>query len=191
MHGERAMPCCGGPSAAMGARFERSLPASTSGRSLRNARRNPSARKRHSADITSTSQLERHLTALADRAAARLRAHELAAGRVTLKIRRADFKTYTRRRALEPPTQDTAAVTAMAQLLLREWRHAHPDAALRLLGVGVTDLKTPVQADLFCGSRPRDSRLDAAIDGIRERFGSGLLTRASLLPRARASEEPV
>jgi DNA polymerase IV len=150
-----------------------------------------SAEETFGADIASASQLERHLTALADRAAARLRAHELAAGRVTLKIRRADFKTYTRQRALEPPTQDTAAVTAMAQRLLCEWRAAHPDAALRLLGVGVTDLRTPVQADLFCGDRPRDSRLDAAIDGIRERFGSGLLTRASLLPRPREGQEPV
>ena len=29
----------------------------------------------------------------------------------------------------------------------------------------------------------RDSRLDATIDGIRDRFGSSVLTRASLLPR--------
>jgi hypothetical protein len=76
-------------------------------------------------------------------------------------------------------------VTAMALRLLGEWRAAHPHAALRLLGVGVTDLRTPGQADLFSGSGPRDSRLDAAIDGIRDRFGSGLLTRASLLPRPR------
>jgi DNA polymerase IV len=144
-----------------------------------------SAEETFGTDITSTAQLEWHLGVLADRAAARLRAHELAAGRVTLKIRRADFKTYTRQRVLEPPTQNTGAVTAMAQRLLREWRAAHPDAALRLLGVGVTDLRTPGQADLFYGSGPRDSRLDAAIDGIRDRFGSGLLTRASLLPRRR------
>jgi DNA polymerase-4 len=144
-----------------------------------------SAEETFGTDITSAAQLERHLGALADRAAARLRAHELAAGRVTLKIRSADFKTYTRQRALEPATQDTAAVTAMAQRLLKEWRAVHPDAALRLLGVGVTGLRTPGQADLFDGSGPRDSRLDAAIDGIRDRFGSGLLTRASLLPRPR------
>jgi DNA polymerase IV len=144
-----------------------------------------SAEETFGTDITSTAQLEWHLGVLADRAAARLRAHELAAGRVTLKIRRADFKTYTRQRVLEPPTQNTRAVTAMAQRLLREWRAAHPDAALRLLGVGVAGLRAPGQADLFDGSEPRDSRLDAAIDGIRDRFGSGLLTRASLLPRRR------
>jgi len=141
-----------------------------------------SAEETFESDIASAAELERRLTRLADRAAARLRAHELAAGRVTLKIRRADFTTYTRQHSLEPPTQDTAAVAAAAQRLLREWRTAQPHAALRLLGVGVTDLTVPVQADLF-GVEPRDSRLDAAIDGIRARFGAGLLTRASLLPR--------
>jgi hypothetical protein len=54
------------------------------------------------------------------------------------------------------------------------------------LGVGVSDLQLSVQADLFSGSPAEGSRLDAAIDGIRERFGSGILTRASLLPGPRA-----
>ena len=46
--------------------------------------RSISAEETFGTDITSAAQLERHLAALADRAAARLRAHELAAGRVTL-----------------------------------------------------------------------------------------------------------
>jgi len=32
--------------------------------------------------------------------------------------------------------------------------------------------------------------LDATVDGIRDRFGSGLLTRASLLPRSRDGGGP-
>ena len=44
------------------------------------------------------------------------------------------------------------------------------------------DLQTQRQADLFTGV-PQESRLDATVDGIRERFGKSLLTRASLLPR--------
>ncbi len=115
MHAERAMPCCGAPSAAMGARFERSLRASTSGRSLRSARRNRSARRRRSeptsrARRSSSGTLRRSPTA-PRRACARTSSPPAES---RLKIRRADFKTYTRQRALEPPTQDTAAVTAMA-----------------------------------------------------------------------------
>jgi hypothetical protein len=40
------------------------------------------------------------------------------------------------------------------------------------------------QGDLFSAARPQDARLDAAIDGIRDRFGATLVTRASLLPRS-------
>jgi hypothetical protein len=61
---------------------------------------------------------------------------------------------------------------------------------VRLLGVGVGSLQTLRQGDLFAGSQ-QESRLDATIDGIRGRFGSALLTRASLLPRApRGSGRP-
>ncbi len=146
-----------------------------------------SAEETFASDIREAAELKRHLTRLADRTAARMRAHNLAAGRVTVKIRRASFETFTRQRALEPPTQDTAAISAMGQILLLEWIGAHPDAAVRLLGVGVGDLHTPRQADLFSARQPpKEARLDAAIDGIRDRFGSTLLTRASLLPRTRA-----
>jgi hypothetical protein len=57
-----------------------------------------------------------------------------------------------------------------------------PQAAVRLLGVTVSDLQVMMQADLFAGGPPRVSRLDSAIDGIRGRFGPHMLTRASLLP---------
>jgi DNA polymerase IV len=143
-----------------------------------------SAEQTFATDIRDGPALERQLAKLADRTAARLRAHGLAAGRVLVKIRRDDFKTYTRQHVLEPPTQDTAAVSATAQLLLLEWLRTQPNAAVRLLGVGVGDLQTIRQADLFLAAPPKESRLDTTIDGIRNRFGSGLLTRASLLPRS-------
>jgi DNA polymerase-4 len=142
-----------------------------------------SAEETFAADITDSAELKRQLTGLADRAAARLRSADLAAGRVTVKIRRADFTTYTRQRGLEPPTQDTAAVCAMAHRLLLEWLNSQPNAAVRLLGVGVGDLQGQRQGELFSLLRPKDSRLDAAIDGIRDRFGPSVLTRAGLLPR--------
>ena len=67
------------------------------------------------------------------------------------------------------------------QALLERWLAAQPGAAVRLLGVGVSDLRMPQQADLFADGPARVSRLDSAIDGIRDRFGAGMLTRASLL----------
>jgi DNA polymerase-4 len=141
-----------------------------------------SAEETYARDIQGGAPLVVQVLHLADRAATRLRAHELTAGRVSVKIRRSDFTTYTRQRALGSPTQDTAVVSAVAKALLEQWLATQPNAAVRLLGVGVSDLQMSPQADLFAGSPAEISRLDTAIDGIRERFGSGMLTRASLLP---------
>jgi DNA polymerase IV len=143
-----------------------------------------SAEETFDTDIRVPAELRAQLKALADRTASRLRAQKLLAGRVNVKIRRGDFTTYTRQRALEPPTQDTAVVSAAAQALLTGWLESQPGAAVRLLGVGVADLQVMLQPDLFSGPLPdSNARLDSAVDGIRDRFGHGLLTRASLLPR--------
>ena len=143
-----------------------------------------SAEETFDTDLRAPAELTAQLKGLADRAASRLRGQKLLAGRVSVKIRRADFTTYTRQRALEPPTQDTAVVAAAAEALLKGWLASQPKAAVRLLGVGVSDLQLLKQADLFSGPAPDSgSRLDSAVDGIRDRFGDGLLTRASLLPR--------
>lgn len=149
-----------------------------------------SAEETFDKDIHDPLVLEQRLTALADRAAARLRAAGLRAGRVSVKIRRADFTTCTRQCVLEPPVQDTAAVCAGAQRLLRTWLAGHRNVALRLLGVGTGDLSPVRQPDLFAESTPREARLDTAIDGIRNRFGPGVLTRASLLPRSSDGSGP-
>jgi DNA polymerase-4 len=143
-----------------------------------------SAEETFDTDIRAAAELRTQLVHLADRTASRLRAQKLLAGRVSVKIRRGDFTTYTRQRSLKPPTQDTAIVSAAAEALLRAWLASQPRAAVRLLGVGVSDLQSLSQSDLFSDPlRDAGSRLDSAVDGIRDRFGNGLLTRASLLPR--------
>jgi DNA polymerase-4 len=147
-----------------------------------------SAEETFRVDIREAAELERQLGQLADRTASRLRAQRLAAGTVSVKIRRRDFTTYTRQRGV-PSTQETAVISAVAQDLLREWLRLQPGAEVRLLGVGVGDLQPPRQADLFDGGA-QESRLDATIDGIRGRFGTAVLTRASLLPRNGGAKPP-
>ena len=149
-----------------------------------------SAEETFATDIRGTTALEIQLLHLADRATSRLRAHDLAAGTVCVKIRRGDFTTYTRQRALEPPTQDRLMIAAAAKALLGQWLATQPNAAVRLLGVGVSDLQDLPQPDLFAGVPAQGTRLDVAIDGIRDRFGSGMLTRASLLSRSSSGRGP-
>jgi DNA polymerase IV len=146
-----------------------------------------SAEETYATDLRGAAVLHVQLLRLVDRTASRLRAQRLSAGTVNVKIRRADFKTYTRQRPLQPHTQDTAAVAAGAKVLLEGWLAAQPNAAVRLLGVGVGDLQAVQQADLFLGPGASSSRLDAAVDDIRGRFGAGILIRASLLPSQNGS----
>jgi DNA polymerase-4 len=148
------------------------------------AEKSISAEETFAVDIHAAADLTAQLARLADRTASRLRAHNLVAGRVSVKIRRGDFTTYTRQRALAPATQDTAIVSAAAQSLLGAWMASQPRARVRLLGVGVSELQSLRQSDLFSGPLPGPgSRLDSAVDGIRDRFGEGFLTRASMLSR--------
>jgi DNA polymerase-4 len=110
---------------------------------------------------------------------------------VTVKIRRGDFTTYTRQRAFEPRTQETRVVARIATELLDAWFTTQPRAALRLLGVGVSDLAEAVQGDLFATAEAtRNRQLDATVDLIRARFGNVTLGSASSLKAPDASRKP-
>jgi DNA polymerase-4 len=135
-------------------------------------------------DLVDPRTLRGELTRLADRTASRLRAQGLHARTIAVKIRRSDFKTYTRQRTLDPPTQETARLCEAGLELLDAWRATQPRAAIRLLGLGVSDFGDTLQPDLFAAVPASGSRLDSTVDDIRRRFGTALLTRASHLQRS-------
>ena len=133
-------------------------------------------------DIRDHGRLCAALANLAERTASRLRARELKAGLVIVKIRRRDFATFTRQRSFSPATQETRLITQLATELLRGWFDEQPRAALRLLGVGVGHLAPAQQLDLFAAAEdPGSGKLDGAVDGIREKFGEKSLRRGSSL----------
>jgi len=141
-----------------------------------------SAEETFETDIADRAKLQGEITRLADKACARLRTKNLVAGCVTVKIRRKDFTTYTRQKRFEPPTQETRVITRIAAELLDGWLATQPRAALRLLGVGVSELGPDLQPDLFAASQTTKNRqLDAAMDQIRQKFGAVALKRASSL----------
>ena len=141
-----------------------------------------SAEETFDTDIADPARLRAEVARLADRTCARLRAKQLAAGCVVVKIRRSDFTTFTRQRHIEPPTQETRVVADVATELFDAWLAARPGTALRLLGVGVSDLAPATQLDLFAAPESVKNRgVDAAVDQIRERFGNVAVKRASAL----------
>jgi DNA polymerase-4 len=133
-------------------------------------------------DIRDHGRLCAALADLADRTAVRLRARELKAGLVIVKIRRRDFTTFTRQRSFNPATQETRLITRLATELLKGWFEEQPRVAVRLLGVGVGHLAPARQLELFDATQePGSGRLDQAVDGIREKFGERSLRRGSSL----------
>jgi len=141
-----------------------------------------SAEETFDVDIRDRTRLHEELAQLTDRMSSRLRGSGWFAGCVVVKIRRKDFKTYTRQCPVRPATQETRPLATAASQLLDEWLREQPRAEIRLLGVGASDLTTAPQLDLFAvPESARNQNLDAAIDGIRAKFGATALGRASSL----------
>jgi len=98
---------------------------------------------------------------------------------VQLKVRLADFSTLTRAQTLAQPT-DISDEIRRAALGLFEQRLPRPLPPLRLLGIGVSGFAESHggQADLFAAAeRERQSRIDAVMDQVAERYGRGSLVR--------------
>lgn len=131
-------------------------------------------------DIRDHEELRQRLAQLADRTAERLRARQLKAGMISIKVRRRDFETYTRQKSFSPPTQETRLIVQVATELLDRWLDEQPRAAVRLLGVGVSDLAPAQQLDLFTTRESAESgKLDEALDRIRGKYGTEAVKRGS------------
>ncbi len=129
-----------------------------------------------STDIADPAELAARLWPLCETVARRLHEAELAAGGVTLKLRRADFSILTRHAGITPATQLAAVLFDRAQALLR--READGAMRYRLIGVGADHLTGPETADqddLIDSSRGRLRRIEAAIGTVRERFGAAAI----------------
>lgn len=143
-----------------------------------------SAEETYDQDLSKPAEMDRELLRLAERTATRLRKSGLAAGSVQIKIRRADFATFTRQQSLNPPSNNTDRICGLARKLLHAWLASNPGARVRLLGVGGSKLAPAEQADLFAGEAVHDtSAIDVTVDEIRERFGSRSVGRAKTLDR--------
>ncbi len=124
-------------------------------------------------DISRYEDLVPVLRSLSEKVAWRLKKNATAGQTVVLKMKTADFKSRTRNKRLEDPTQlaDRIFRTGLS-LLERET----DGTKFRLIGIGVTDLCDPAQADpadLVDETAGRRAAAEAAMDKLREKFGKG------------------
>jgi len=140
-----------------------------------------SAEDTFESDIGDARVLQAQLARIADLACERLRRKQLMTGCIGVKIRRDDFATFTRQCAVAPPTHEGRTIAAVAKELLSRWLAEAPGAKLRLLGVVLTDLSPASQLGLFEDTAPHTTRLDAAVDEAKARFGSRALQRGNAI----------
>ena len=132
-------------------------------------------RGRHSAET-----IDATLVGIVDRITRRLRAARRVGRTVVLHLRFGDFERATRSHNLPFATASTQAVLVTARALLATAMPSIERRGITLIGCSVALLEEDRTRQLLLGP---DEAVDAAVDTIRDRFGSAAITRAVLLGR--------
>ena len=133
-------------------------------------------------DTSDPDLLDGHIWRLSEQVADRAKAKQLSGRTVTLKLKRGDFQTVTRRHSLTEPTQLTDRIYRAARDL---YDHAGTKGPFRLIGVGISDLAPEDQADLspdlLDPDAARRAKAERAADAIRARFGHEAIIKGRAL----------
>jgi DNA polymerase-4 len=145
------------------------------------ARKSVSKETTFNTDISDKEQLKAKLLRLSEQVAAQMKSNQISGRVVTLKLKTDQFKTTTRRRTLNEPTQlaDTL-FRVCGELLDRE-----PEGVrYRLIGAGFSDLSNTVEAvasDLLDPDAEKRAKAERAVDAARAKFGDGAIIKGRLL----------
>ena len=129
---------------------------------------------------------------LVDRVTRRMRAAGRVGRTVVLRLRFDDFSRATRSHTLPLATAHTETILATARGLLTAAMPMIELQGLTLVGVAVANLDDDGATQLRLPFDRRSSdALDAALDEVRNRFGSAAITRAVLLGRDQGPSVPL
>jgi len=130
-------------------------------------------------DCRNPNTLAATLREQAERVGRELRAEHLAAARITLKLRFADFRTVTRAFTGEP-TQDGLEIYRRAATLLERERVSEP---IRLIGLSSSSFQPEAtgQLPLLDPAAVRREHLARATDALARRFGEDTVVPARLV----------
>jgi DNA polymerase-4 len=126
--------------------------------------------------------LDGHVWRMAEKVSARAKAKGKAGRVVTLKLKRANHKSLTRRQSLHQPTQLADTIYRTARSLFDGTATEGP---FRLLGVGISELTPATDADregdLLDPDASRRAEAERALDRIKTRFGTDAILKGRAL----------
>lgn len=135
-----------------------------------------------SEDTSDAALLEGHIWRLVEKVSDRAKARNLAGRVVTLKLKKSNHKTLTRRTSLADPTQIADRMYRSAYDLLHS---AIDQGPFRLIGVGLSDLSEAADADrtgdLLDPRASQRAQAERAADSIRNRFGAEAIIKGRSL----------
>jgi DNA polymerase-4 len=125
-------------------------------------------------DLRDDKALEKTVRQLAAEVGGHLRNAGQAGSTIKLKLRWPNFTTLTRQTTLPNRTDEDGEIGKVALELLRAVRR--PGQAVRLIGVGVSGLGTPVrQLELWDTISEKSRRLRSAIEELRDKYGDKVI----------------
>jgi len=132
-------------------------------------------------DIDDCQKLELVLFEIAEILGKSLREKKLKARTITLKIRLADFSTFTRRKSLTNFTDNSEEIRNTGLALFRHFDCG--EMKVRLIGLGVSqfDEESGEQLAFFDDTKPQSRNIDSLIDLVEDRFGKGMIKKATLI----------
>ncbi|MFW6035113.1 MAG: DNA polymerase IV [Halothermotrichaceae bacterium] len=129
-------------------------------------------------DLADKDSIYAHLMEMSERVSRRMRKKGLRGSTIFIKIRYADFKTYTRRSTIADFINDTDTIYRVGKNLVKRLLNK----PVRLLGIGVSNLKKneTTQLSLF-DSKKKIEGITKTIDKIKDNFGEKGIFRARSL----------
>ena len=159
---------------------------------VRRRRRSVGAQRALGRSPRSLDDVDATLVALVDRVTRRMRAAGRVGRTVVLRLRFADFSRATRSHTLPHATANTETILITARGLLAIAAPIIEHRGITLVGVAVSNLEDGRAFQLALAiDRHSSDALDAAIDEVRQRFGSTAVTRAVLLGRGQGLTMPL
>jgi DNA polymerase-4 len=136
--------------------------------------------------------LDADLVALVDRLTRRLRSAHRVCRTVTLRLRFDDFTRATRSHTVPEATAQTETILAIGRGLLAAALPMIRRRGITLIGLTLSNLHDDRAIQLALAfDGPPDEVLDAALDRVKDRFGSSAVTRAVLLGRDQGMSVPL
>jgi DNA polymerase-4 len=132
------------------------------------------------------------LVGLVDRVTRRMRAAGRVGRTVVLRLRFGDFARVTRSHTLPHATAEMQPVLVTARILLGGAMPMVEARGLTLVGIAVANLSDDRAVQLLLPfDRRNGGALDAAVDTVRERYGSNAIMRAVMLGREQGRTVPL